>query len=281
MKYLLAALLTISIHLSISAAQTTIYTATDIDIFNDYVSKFAEKKDMDAGKLIVETGKYFEGTPYVNFTLEVSDPEALVVNFRELDCVTFVETVVALSQTIKSGQSSFEAYCENLRNIRFREGRLENFTSRLHYFSDWIYDNQAMGTVSDITKQLGGQTYAPSPKIMSKYPHKYPQLVANPEFIPVLSAIEDSIAARKLYSIPRTMTATIDTRLEDGYIIGTTTNTTMDVSHCGFVCIIDGKSHFMHASSKEKKIVITPATLSEYLKSVRTTAGIMVAKVCY
>lgn len=38
-------------------------------------------------------GKKFLGLPYVGHTLELGDKEHLIVNLRELDCTTYVETV--------------------------------------------------------------------------------------------------------------------------------------------------------------------------------------------
>ena len=41
--------------------------------------------------------RLFIGRPYVAHTLEVADPERLVVNTRQLDCTTLVENVTALT----------------------------------------------------------------------------------------------------------------------------------------------------------------------------------------
>ena len=50
------------------------------------------------GEAMAELGQSFVGTAYVPQTLEVEGPEGLVINFRGLDCVTFVENVFALSR---------------------------------------------------------------------------------------------------------------------------------------------------------------------------------------
>lgn len=255
------------------------YDEKDVEVFNDYCAEFESKRDLPMGELIVETGKYFLDAPYVNYTLEAREPEELIVNLRELDCVTFVETSIALAQTVKSDSASFELYCDNLRNLRYRQGELRDFTSRLHYFSDWIYDKQQMGIVEDYTHWLGGDVYPVHPKVMSRYPKRYRQLVNNPEFIPVMDTIEDAMSTRKMYSVPRDKASKVADKLENGMVIGTTTPGVMDVTHVGFLCFVDGKPHFMHASSLEKKVVITEGTLEEYLKSVKSMTGFMAAKV--
>ena len=40
----------------------------------------------------LDFARCLKGRPYVPFTLETGDPERLVVNLRELDCATLVET---------------------------------------------------------------------------------------------------------------------------------------------------------------------------------------------
>jgi len=255
------------------------YTEKDVEIFNEYCATFAQKRDLPMGELIVETGKYFLDVPYVNYTLEAREPEELIVNLRELDCVTFVESTIALSKTLKSDSASFELYCDNLRNLRYRQGELKDFTSRLHYFSDWIYDKQQMGIVEDRTEWLGGELYPVNPKIMSKRPELYRQLKNNPEYIPVIDQLEDNMKDRVMYSVPRERASKLDEKLENGLVIGTTTPGAMDITHVGFLCIVEGKPHFMHASSKEKKVVITEGTLEDYLKSVKSMTGFMAVKI--
>lgn len=279
MKFLMTAILVLLCSAPALSQYKTDYTEKDVAIFNDYCSKFKDHDGWSMNKLVVETGKYFLDTPYVNFTLEAKEPEELIVNLRELDCVTFVETTIALARTIKSGDVTFENYCNNLRELRYRGGELKDFTSRLHYFSDWIADKEAMGMVEDQTERLGGDPYPIKVNLMSKYPKNYRQLVNNPEFIPVIAQIEDSINKREMFSIPRERADRTKHRLREGYLIATTTPGMMDVTHVGFVCNVDGKPHFMHASSTGKKVMISEGTLKEYLESVRTMTGFMAVKV--
>ena len=53
-------------------------------------------------------GKKFLGLPYVGHTLENGDEEHLIVNLHELDCTTFVETVLALTLCDKDDQRTFD-----------------------------------------------------------------------------------------------------------------------------------------------------------------------------
>ncbi len=82
-------------------------------------------------------------------TLECNDKEQLVVNIRELDCTTLVETAAALYITHKNGGRTFGDYCKTLENIRYRNGKANGYSSRLHYFSEWIDNNCRTGIAED------------------------------------------------------------------------------------------------------------------------------------
>ncbi|MDR1699360.1 MAG: DUF1460 domain-containing protein, partial [Prevotellaceae bacterium] len=98
-----------------TANDSILYIPEDKEIFNDYITQFSDKKDLPIGDLLVKTGEYFLDTPYVHYTLEAAAPdEKLIVNLRELDCTTFTETVLALARTLKSGNPTFEQYCNEL-----------------------------------------------------------------------------------------------------------------------------------------------------------------------
>ena len=282
MKKLLTILLTFAGILSAAGQEgyEIHYTPADVRIFNEYAVKFAGRDTLPMSELVAETGKHFLGTPYVNYTLEVREPEELIVNLRELDCVTFVETAIALAQCIKAGKADFDTYCDNLRKLRYRGGKLHDFTSRLHYFSDWIADNEAMGLVQDQTAAFGGLPYPISVNLMSTKPQNYRQLKANPEMIPILKEIEDNVISRRTMAyIPQGQADSVGAGMTSGLVVGTTTGQKMDVTHCGFLIVTNGKPYFMHASSTEKKVVITDITLQEYLESKRTMNGFMAVEV--
>ena len=59
----------------------------------------------------------------------------------------------------KAGKTTFEDYEKEILNLRYRDGKLTDYTSRLHYFSDWIFDINKRGIGKDITKEIGGEKY--------------------------------------------------------------------------------------------------------------------------
>ena len=129
--------------LSILTSSQTVYKEQDKEIFISKIKFAADKRlaQKSINEIIAEIGKSFIGTDYKAHTLEKEGDERLVVNLRGFDCTTFLENILAFARCIKSGKTSFEDFQDELIKIRYRNGVIDKYPSRLHYFSDWIYDN--------------------------------------------------------------------------------------------------------------------------------------------
>jgi hypothetical protein len=212
-------------------------------------------------------------------TLEAKGAERLVINLREFDCFTFVENVVALAWCLKSRQESFEGFRRVLKKTRYRNGRMQGYSSRLHYFSDWIYDNQKKGIVRDVTADIGGRPMRKTINYMTTHPGSYPPLkgAAN---LRRMKSVERAVSRRSLYYVPKKVVKTLRDRIVDGDIIAITTNTQgLDVQHVGLAVRVKNRIHLLHASSAEGKVVFSRQTLYRYLMESRACSGIMVARV--
>ena len=184
-------------------------------------------------ELMIEAGKYFLGTPYASNVLERDGPEELVINLRQMDCFTLVENVLALARLIKSGKSDFGDYADALAAIRYRRGRLEGYSSRLHYFSDWIFDNQRKGIVQNISRRLGGQPYLKKIDFMTRYADRYPAL-QDRNIYRQMAAVERRMRRRVLYYIPKQSVRNMESRIADGDLIAVTAaEEGLDVTHVG------------------------------------------------
>jgi hypothetical protein len=239
--------------------------------------KKASSKSPD--QLILEIGKFFLGTPYVSGTLETKGAEHLVINLREVDCVTFVENVVALVCLVKSREKSFKAFQRYLQKIRYRRGRLQGYSSRLHYFSDWIYDNQRKRIVRDVTAKIGGRPLRKAPTFMTTHPDLYPAL-KNTAIFRKMKSIEGTISKRSPYFIPKKTLRRIEDRIHDGDLIAVTTNVEgLDVQHVGLTIKVKNRVHLLHASSTEGQVVLSKKTLYRYLMQSKARSGMMVARI--
>src|SRR5262245_28987701 len=80
----------------------TAWTRDDWRIFSEKVrwGTAARLDTLPIGSAIARMGETFVGATYRPATLEVPGPERVVVNLRELDCVTFVENMIALVRFI-------------------------------------------------------------------------------------------------------------------------------------------------------------------------------------
>ncbi|GAB6008681.1 N-acetylmuramoyl-L-alanine amidase-like domain-containing protein [Dysgonomonas reticulitermitis] len=261
--------------------QNVIYNTSDSLIYEDYIKTFSKDEKKPFSELIINTAKYFLEKPYVASTLEVSDNETLIVNLRELDCTTFMENCVALSGIIKFGRSSLDDYSALLTYIRYRAGEIDGYTSRLHYTSDWAYENEEKGILKNISGEISGQVILKTINFMSTHPQSYKHLKDNKENISKIKKIEDSINSRKAYIvIPVSAIPVSSKEIQNGDIVAFATSADgLDYSHVGIAYWENEQLHFIHASSKMKKVVIEQKTLFEYCNDSKGCTGISIFRI--
>lgn len=222
--------------------------------------------------------------PYVAHTLEVNDREQLVVNTRQLDCTTLVETVAALAICVKEKKRDFCSFCQVLRVLRYRDGKLNGYTSRLHYFTDWIDDNSRLGLVAEVKKQASPFTAVQTVNVnyMSTHPTAYKALKAHPELVKTIAQQEQALTGRKYRYIPKAKvqnTQELRSVVHDGDIIAITCSKPgLDIAHLGFAVWRKDGLHLLNASQLHKKVVEEPMTLGQYLQKHPTHTGIRVVR---
>lgn len=246
----------------------------------EIVTKFQEPDytSLPTGDLIAAIGNQFLGTPYVGKTLELPGEEQLVINLMEVDCTTFVEAVLALTITIKQEASDFQKVAATLEQMRYLNGSNTGYGSRLHYFSDWIFENEKAGRLIHLSKSLGGIKSPNTPSFMSANPNSYSQL-ADPINLASIQQREVVLASREMYFIPKEKIHLIENQLQNGDIVAiTTTIKNLDVVHVGIAVKQGGRIHLMHASSVSKKVEISSLPLPEFLMNNRSQTGILVSR---
>lgn len=254
------------------------YTEKDAEIFADILSKYKDESDKPIATLIPEIGKYFIGQEYVAHTLEVNEEEKLIVNLRELDCTTYAENLLALARTIKSENQSFEQFAKEIEKIRYRDGKRDEYPSRLHYFSDWIYNNKENDLVTTPADSFGNP-FPNKVSFMSNNPDSYKHLKNNPDYVSVIEQQEKEINEKSYFFIPKENIAEYEHLLKEGDIIGLTTSINgLDVAHVGVLVEQDGKLHLLHASQSKLKVEISDEPISSFLKPESKNTGIMIAR---
>jgi len=251
----------------------------DKEIVENIIKQLKTDQKLETGLLVIKVGKLFLETPYVANTLEVGGNEKMVINLRELDCTTFAENCLALARTIHKDNPTFNDFVDELKFIRYRDGILNGYPARLHYFSDWIFNNDQKKAVKSVSKEIANVAIDNRVSFMSTHPEAYPALASNPDFVKQIAIQENAISNRKTWYIPKGRLVEFEQLLHDGDIIGIATNMQgMDISHVVIGIHKDGRIHLLHASLKYKKVLISNETLEQYLNTQKSATGIMVAR---
>lgn len=254
--------------------------AADRRIFSAKMD-FAEEhrlRQEAVGDAMAAIGRSFLGTPYVAHTLEEPGEEHLVVNLHGLDCTTFMENSLVLARCVKMGTTSFDDYRRELQFVRYRDGRVNGYPSRLHYFTDWVHNNGQKNVLKDITADLGGTPAGKTVNFMTAHRSAYPQL-SREENVRTILMVEESMNRRGFTVLPKARIPGILRQLRNGDIIGTATSMEgMDVSHTGIVVWESGTARFLHAPLSTGVVCLAEGSLADYVAAHRSMTGIVVAR---
>lgn len=262
-----------------SKATDSVISSVDKELIQRKLDTFSKERVLPIGDLVLRIGLDFLNTPYVAKTLDRTKEEKLAINLHELDCTTFAENCLALARTVKSTQCNVATFCKELESIRYRGGTMDGYASRLHYFSEWISDNESRNHVKSMAAQMGGKILPLTLNFMSNHPKEYPQLINDPASTAKIKAIEETVSARKFYYIPSTQFESIENLVKDGDIVTLTTSIPgIDVSHVGILLKKEGRIYLLHASSSIMKVVVSTEPFAHYLTKSKKTTGVMIAR---
>ena len=236
---------------------------------------------MSAGDIRAKTlavMRSFIGTPYGTGTLDGFATEHLVINLRALDCWTSVECCLAIALTASDSTPDYPRYREYVRQLRYHDGIIENYGSRIHYFCGWILQNEQKGWVRDVTAELGGIPYKKNITYITDVPFYYPQ-ADDPIVWKKINAAQKQISSHQWHYFPKQKVASMESKIKEGDIIVlTSSRPNLDVEHQGFAIKKDGRIHLLHASSTGKKVMVTPKPLSNYLAGIPQMSGIIIVR---
>ena len=229
--------------------------------------------------------KQMLGVPYVAGTLDGNEEEQLVVHVDQLDCTTFVETVLALCIADKRDARSFDGFKKALTDVRYRDGVLDGYASRLHFFSDWIRNNEQMGFVKECTSEtLCAQPQELWLNFMTTHVDSYQPMKKNPALVEVMAAQEKNWQGTIVSYIPKEKLnlPPEELKIKDGDILAMVTNIKgLDIVHVGFAFWKDNHLHLLHASSSAKKVIEDPKTQYESSGKTKAHIGLRAIRVVY
>ena len=229
------------------------------------------------GEIVQWVGEQLIGRPYVAGMLDAPPEETLVVDLRGFDCVLYVENTLALARSVALGQDDYAAYAGHVEAMRYREGRLDGYCSRLHYFSDWIAENERAGRVQNVTRSVGGERFEKEIAFMTGHRDAYPKLVSDETFA-CIADMEAGLRDVELFYVPQDRIADAYPLLRAGDVVATATSIGgLDVTHTGFVYQTAEHTGFMHASLSSDRVKVSD-DLEAYVQGVPNQVGIVVAR---
>jgi hypothetical protein len=242
---------------STAVAEPNIDDATSASI-DELLSMRAAAGAVSKGDLIELLSRQFLGTPYGADMLvgSATQPEQLVVDFRRVDCFTYLDYVEALSKS-----TSRDQFVANVIATRYVDGRVA-FPQRRHFFSDWADTDAAPAT--DITATLSADAMTVAKQLNAKGD--------GGQFLPGLPVVDRDIT----YIPSAAVNQNVVGQLQTGDFIGAYTDMGgLDVTHVGiFVATPEGPV-FRNASSlaADNKVVDSP-----FYDYVQSTPGIVVLR---
>lgn len=223
----------------------------------------------------------FIGTDYEGFVLDKPENEEVFIYLKGLDCVSLIENSLVLSRLIKNQNLSFESYLQELEFIRYRDGKKEDYLSRLHYFSEWIENNEKKGIIKNVSNELGGKNLlTKNISFMSNNRKLYPKLKSNEDILK-LEMTEQYLNKRDVYYIGKEQLVSerIIEKIQDGDLIAlVASDTTLDITHTTIAVKQNGRVHLLHAPKPKTKVQITEKPLFDYIKNNKSVKGIMVVR---
>jgi len=209
------------------------------------------KSCSSAGSRIEILSRHFLGQPYqINPLIGSAEtPEVFTASLDGFDCVTYIETILALSLASNAGE-----FQEWLRKIRYENGRIA-WERRNHYMTGWIRSNVRAGSVRRLSL----------PEVRSI--EKKRTLDSVPGLAPVRT---------RFACVPKAAIKRLVRHVETGDLVFfASTRKHLDVFHCGILVRNGGRVSVRHASRSRGGVV--EQELDDFLKANRM-AGVIIAR---
>jgi len=261
-----------------TTAQMRFHCDSDTTVINQLLMKGCESNITDANALVEFYARQLLGTPYVAHTLE-GDEEMLTINIHELDCLTFIETLYALTRATLQQRYSWRDFAANIENVRYRGGKMGDYSSRIHYMSEWIIDNHMRGNLQEITPDLPHADYMiKNIDYMTKHPDQYRQLKNDSVMVEKIRRYE--LRNHRYPYLKRSWLNDkgVKAALRSGDFISLVTKMDgLDVSHNGIIIVDEkGDPYLLDASMSGGKVMLEAKPLFKYLERSKSNIGIRV-----
>lgn len=222
-------------------------------------------------------------TPYVAHTLE-GDSEMLTINIDQLDCTTFVETLYALTRTTLNSRYSWRDYAYNLENLRYRNGEMTDYSSRLHYISEWIVNNRSRGNLMEVTADIPTADYMiKNINFMTTHKDNYKSLKDDPVMVDKIRNFEVGYRNHRMPILKKQWLGNkkVKAALKSGDFVGLVTKIEgLDISHLGIVYKDEnGEIYLLDASMSGGKVQLEKENMFDMLRHSKSNIGLRVFRI--
>lgn len=211
--------------------------------------------------------------------------EPLRAGFDGFDCVTYVETVLALARSIAVGRTGADDYVAELARLRYG-GAAPGYCARRHYFGDWAERQVREGVFEEITTTIAGDPanlavlhLTHGFDWLSRNAAKVPALAASPARMACVREQETALSARDDGTpyLRSTALRAIASGLRPGDVIAFVADVPgLDVLHVGIVVQRpSGRLELAQASQREGRVLVAPDLL-RYAAGLRQQRGLRV-----
>jgi len=204
------------------------------------------------GKRMGIFSRRFLGCPYALNPLvgSRSEAEKFVASLDGFDCVTYVETILALSRA-----SSADEFDDWLRKIRYQSGTVR-WIRRNHYMILWIRSNQRGKQPLKIIAPDGVRNV-----VKERLLHELPGLPPGPI---------------RFECIPKPAIRKLEPHVQTGDLIFfVSTRANLDIFHCGI--LVRDEKHLLLRHASRSKGGVVEQDLNDFLKANRM-AGVIVVR---
>jgi len=232
------------------------------------------------GRYLTRTAHIQHGVKYAEISTRPG-AETLDVNVDAFECVSFIESTLAVARCAWESEPTESCFVRELEATRYRSGRMGDYASRLHYFIDWIGDNESRGRLSNMTASLGGEPvqkdfFYISERVLKRSNVKEDDLAS---LTREMRTTEARLSATTHSVLTRQSAPPVLSELKDGDLVAFVRERPgLLVTHAGFVYWANGTPRLLHASSYHGRVVITVRDLTNYLLRRPERRGVIVAR---
>ncbi|MEO1483876.1 MAG: N-acetylmuramoyl-L-alanine amidase-like domain-containing protein [Myxococcota bacterium] len=236
-----------------------------------------ERQDGESfGELSTRAARLKLGVPY-DRTPQRAGPETLRIHLDALHCVSLVEYADAVARCVWSASPNPECFAAEVEATRYRDGSLVDYASRLHYFTDWLTDNQRRSRLRSLVEAEA--TLRERYFFMTHHPASYPAL-KDQATARAIAAVERRLSNTDVRYVPRNEVSTFQSALKTGDIVAFITRKPgLLVTHTGYIVRDnEGRPRLLHASSHNGRVVLSRGDLADYVLRRPERRGIIVAR---